>query len=54
MTTQAPNLIYCLKCRTKTESKDLEEVTTKNGKAATRGICSVCGTKTFRINGNKK
>ena len=42
-------LIYCFKCRTKTESNDLEQVVLKNRRDATRGVCAVCGTKKFRM-----
>ena len=54
MTTAQTMEIYCMKCKAKTQSKDLEGVTTKNNKSATSGVCSECGTKTFRIHGNKK
>ena len=40
---------YCMKCRSKTEMKDPKNVTMKNGKLATQGICPSCGTKMFRI-----
>lgn len=40
---------YCVKCREKREVKDPKAVTLKNGKPATQGICSVCGTKVMRI-----
>jgi len=40
---------YCLKCRTKVEMKDPVAITMKNGKPATQGICSTCGTKLFKI-----
>jgi len=40
---------YCFKCRAKREMKNPEKVTLKNGRPAVRGICSVCGTKVFRI-----
>ena len=40
---------YCFKCRTKRDIKNPKQVTLKNGKAATQGICPVCGTKLFRI-----
>lgn len=40
---------YCVKCRTKRIIKDLESVTLKNGKPASKGICPECGTKMFRI-----
>ena len=41
--------IYCVKCKAKTASRDIEAVTMKNGRAATRSICADCGTKKFRI-----
>ena len=41
--------IYCVKCRAKTASKDIEAVTMKDGHAAIRSICMECGTKKFRI-----
>ena len=44
---------YCVKCREKREMKDAEEVTMKNGRSAMQGVCSVCGTKLFRMLGNK-
>ena len=40
---------YCVKCRASQEIKDAEQITMKNGRPATRGICPVCGTKMFRI-----
>ena len=41
---------YCVKCRKKeVEMKDPEEITMKNGRPATRGVCPECGTKMFRI-----
>lgn len=40
---------YCVKCRKKVEMQNAEQITMKNGKPATRGICPVCGTKVFRI-----
>lgn len=40
---------YCVKCRTKREMRNAKSVTTKNGKAATQGLCPVCGTKMYRI-----
>ena len=41
--------IYCVKCRAKTASRDIEAVTMKNGRPATRAVCTECGTKKFRI-----
>lgn len=40
---------YCLKCRVKREVKDAKLITMKNGKLATQGLCSVCGTKVFKL-----
>ncbi len=40
---------YCFKCRAKKEIKNEEKVVLKNGRAATRGTCLVCGTKVFRL-----
>ena len=41
--------IYCLKCKAKTGSKDVQAVTLKNGRPATSAICVNCGTKKSRI-----
>jgi len=40
---------YCFKCRAKREIKDPQQVTMKNGKPATKGVCPVCGTTVYRI-----
>ena len=40
---------YCVKCRGSLEMKDAEQITMKNGRPATRGVCPTCGTKMFRI-----
>ena len=42
---------YCMRCKKKQNMSSPEKVTMKNGKPATRGICSVCGTKMFKIGG---
>ncbi len=42
---------YCVKCKAKQEMKDPTETTMKNGKPATTGTCTVCGTKMFKIGG---
>ena len=49
MTTSPDTLIYCFKCKAKTESNDLEQVVLKNHRDATRAVCAVCGTRKFRI-----
>jgi len=41
--------IYCVKCKAKTASRDIEAVTMQNGRPATRSICVKCGTRKFRI-----
>jgi len=40
---------YCFKCRAKREIKNAQNIILKNGKPAVQGICSVCGTKVFRM-----
>ena len=40
---------YCMKCKTKREMKNPEQITMKNGRPATQGICPVSGTKMFKI-----
>jgi len=40
---------YCMKCRRKVEIRNARQITLKNGRPATQGVCSVCGTKVFRI-----
>ena len=42
---------YCLKCREHREMRQAEEVTLKNGRAATRGKCGECETTMFRMGG---
>ena len=48
-TADDPNAIYCVKCKAKTGSADLEPVTMKNGSAATRATCVVCSTRKMRF-----
>ena len=40
---------YCVKCKSKRSMKDEKKVTMKNSRPATTGICSICGTKMFKI-----
>jgi len=40
---------YCVKCRAKKEMQNVQEITMKNGKPASKGECPDCGTKMFRI-----
>ncbi len=44
----------CMKCKKEIEIKNPQEVVMKNGMAALKGVCPVCGTKVFRITGKKK
>ena len=41
--------IFCTKCKTKTSSTEVQNVTTKNGRPATRAKCLTCDTKKFLI-----
>ena len=50
-TTSDPSAIYCMKCKAKTETTDVEQVTLNNGRPAATGICAVCGKKKFRDGG---
>ncbi len=45
---------YCVKCKSKKEMKDEQEVTFKNGRRAMKGKCPVCGTTMCRILGKAK
>jgi len=49
---------YCVKCKAKREMLNAKEVTMKGKGGTTRnamtGICPKCGTKMFKILGNKK
>ena len=38
-------IIYCFKCKLKTETLDSIKKTSSNGRNMITGICSVCGTK---------
>ena len=42
---------YCVKCKAKRQMKSESQVVMKNGRPATKGTCSVCGTKMFKIGG---
>lgn len=43
-TTTMTDTYYCVKCKKKTEIKDAQHVTMKNGKPALKGHCTICGT----------
>ena len=40
---------YCMKCKTKREMQNAEQITMKNGRPASKGTCPVCSTKMFKI-----
>ena len=40
---------YCMKCRKKVDIRNARQITLKNGRPATEGVCPSCGTKVFRI-----
>ena len=44
---------YCVKCRQKRTMKDVQQVTLKNGRPASRGQCEVCNTRMFKIGSGK-
>ena len=54
VTNAASDQIYCLKCRSKTDILETQEVVLKNGRSEVTGRCSACGTKKFRIGAAKK
>jgi hypothetical protein len=43
-------LIYCLKCKKKTETNNLIKVLSKNNKPMITGNCSICSTKKYQFN----
>jgi hypothetical protein len=45
---------YCVKDRAKKEMINTKEVAMKGGRRALSGTCASCGTKMFKILGNKK
>ena len=40
---------YCMKCKGKQTMSNPQEITMKNGRPATQGICPDCGSKMFKI-----
>ena len=40
---------YCVKCKSKREIKDTQNVTMKNKRQALKGKCTVCGTGMYKI-----
>lgn len=49
--TPMSRLAYCVKCKTKTEMLHASEFTMKNGRAALRGTCAICGSSITRLGG---
>jgi uncharacterized caspase-like protein len=47
--TSSPNMAYCVKCKVKRDMKNEKQLKMKNGRIAISGLCSVCGTKIFKI-----
>jgi len=45
--------VYCVKCKKKTEQKDPQVVTMKNGRPSQQGTCAVCDTKTTLLLSSK-
>ncbi len=46
---EKPLIGYCVKCKEKREMKEAEAVYTANGTPGTKGICTVCDTKMFKM-----
>ena len=42
---------YCVKCNERRELLDVTPTTTKTGRPASVGICSICETRGFRMGG---
>jgi Zn finger protein HypA/HybF involved in hydrogenase expression len=40
---------YCEQCDTQRQTVDLQQITMRNGRPATRGTCPVCGSHLFKI-----
>jgi len=40
---------YCVKCKKKVEMQNPKQITMKNKRPATKGVCPKCGSKVFRI-----
>src|ERR1044071_1038851 len=47
-------LLYCVKCRQKTESKDISGIITKNNRNMLKSTCSVCEVKMSTFVNNEK
>ena len=42
---------YCVRCKAKSEMKNPKAVKMANGRKATKGTCSKCGSGMYRIGG---
>lgn len=42
-------IAYCVKCKAKSEMKDTQRITMKNGRPAMKGTCTKCGTGMYKI-----
>ena len=40
---------YCEQCEAQRQAVDLQQITMRNGRPATRGTCPVCGSHLFKI-----
>jgi hypothetical protein len=51
----APSTVtgYCMKCKTKRSMNEVKQITMKNGRPATEGVCPECGTRMFKIGASK-
>ena len=54
MTNAADDQIYCLKCRSKTDTLESQEVVLKNGRPAVTGQCAACGIRKYRMGAARK
>jgi len=44
---------YCMKDRKMIDIKNAKSIVMKNGRAATTGVCPLCGTRVYRIGKTK-
>src|ERR1700759_1979293 len=42
-------IMYCVKCKKKTETIDIIQTTTKNNRSMLKGLCSNCGSKKSQL-----
>ena len=46
--------IYCVKCKQKTDSDNIENITIKNNRMAIRGNCKICNTQKYMFVKNEE